>query len=55
VNPGQRGTPLVQVLVAGVHVGLLSEGGVIVARPLAHNGDRDARVLHEGQLGVPGA
>jgi len=49
VNPGERGLPPLQVLLARVDVGLLRERRVIVTRPLADDRDRHARVLHERQ------
>jgi hypothetical protein len=42
VNLGQRLTVLLQIVVAGVDVGPHRERGVIVACPLADDGDRDA-------------
>ncbi len=45
VNPGQRGLAALQVLLAGVDVGLLGERRVIVTRPLADDRDRHARML----------
>jgi hypothetical protein len=42
VNLGQRLTTLLQVVVASVDVGPHRERGVIVACPLADDGDRDA-------------
>jgi hypothetical protein len=54
LDPGQRGTASAQVVMAGVHVGLLSEGRVVVAGPLAHDGDGHIRMRHQGQRGVPG-
>ena len=54
VNAGERRAALAQVFGARVHVGSLGEGGVVVARPLADDGDRDARVLHECQGRVSG-
>jgi hypothetical protein len=45
VNLGQRGAALLQVVIARVDVGPLGEHRVVVTRPLADDGDRDARVL----------
>ena len=53
VDAGERPGPLAQVLVASVGVGPHRERGVVVARPLADDGDRDADLLHQAQGRVP--
>ena len=45
VNLGERGLASLQVLVAGMDVGLLGERRVVVTRLLADDRDRHARVL----------
>jgi len=45
VNLGQGLTSLLEVVVAGVDVGPHRERGVVVACPLADDGDRDAGLL----------
>jgi hypothetical protein len=54
VDLRQRGPALVQVVVAGVDVGLLRERRVVVPGSLADDGDRHACVLHERQCRVSG-
>lgn len=54
VCPGQGLAALLQVIGGRVDIGPLGETGVIVACPLAHDGDRDACVLHECQRRMPG-
>ena len=53
VNLGERLTALLQVVIAGVDVGPHRERGVIVACPLADNGDWHAGLLHQAQSRVP--
>jgi hypothetical protein len=53
VNAGGHLTALAQVFGVRVYVGSLGESGVVLACPLADDGDQDARVLHECQGRVP--
>jgi hypothetical protein len=50
----ERPGPLHQVLVARVDVGLHRERGVVMPRPPADDGDRNACLFHQGQSRVPG-
>jgi len=54
VNAGQGTAALLQVRAARVDVGALDERSIVVSRPLADDGDRDARVLHQRQGRMPG-
>ena len=54
VDAGKGATALLQVRAARVDVGALGERSIVVPRPLADDGERDARVLHQRQGRVPG-